>query len=95
MGQCWSYADLSDSHFDLQVLVRGYLKDVLLVRGLHTILSLRPIVIVYMYVYWAQGPGAVVESVAGLFIIVRIERSVVSGQRSSVDGRDIDQVSWN
>ena len=36
--------------------------------------------------------GPIVESVAGLVILVRIERSV-SGQRSSVAGREVDQIS--
>ena len=38
--------------------------------------------------------GAVVENGAGLFIVVRIERSV-SGQQSSVDGSHVDQISLN
>ena len=38
--------------------------------------------------------GAVVENGAGLFIVVRIERSV-SGQQSSVDGNHVDQISLN
>ena len=36
----------------------------------------------------------IVESVAGLIILVRIERTV-SGQRSSVAGHDVDQISLN